>query len=174
MLTEIPYMRTVLILLALLLAGCSHKADYFQRVSKPEQVEVVKPRGTPAFFRDPAIPAEAGERVYQDFLRHYTVLGGFELFAIPQSPLYLAAAATDTDDSVDYGRRFYLLRMGPDTSISILSSGRGAQESWILRPTFFVGQGRALILAEMGYEYTYGVQVCEVRGDSLHDMGTLN
>jgi hypothetical protein len=167
-------MHFALILLTIMLAGYSQEGEYLQRVSKSGQVEVTRPGETQAFFRDPAIPAEAGERVYEYFQRHYTLLGGFELFAIPHTQLYLAAAATDTPETVDFGQRFYLLRIQPDSTIAVLSSGRGARESWILRPTFFLGQGRVLILAELGYEYTYGVQVCEVKGDSLLDLGTLN
>jgi hypothetical protein len=55
-----------------------------------------------------------------------------------------------------------------------LARTRGAADSYSLRPVVFTGGGRTLVLAEMATEYSWGVQVVEVAGKTLRQLGGID
>lgn len=73
----------------------------------------------------------------------------------------------------DYGRRLYLVRK-KDGSFEDIDRTGGAGDSYILRPNFFIGKGKILILAEIGTEYSWGLLVYEIVGKRLIYRGTLD
>lgn len=73
----------------------------------------------------------------------------------------------------NYGKRFFLIKEG-NQGFSLLSKSHGMMDSYILRPTFFTANRRAIILGDTGAEYSWGVVAFEVVNDKLKDLGTID
>lgn len=140
----------------------------------PELVEVVEEGAR--YRRDTRLGPEQAREVYRFFVR---TKPGLErpfpaLYAVPgASGLYLVTAAETVDRDRDYGMRVFLIRR-TRTGFELLDRTRGESDSYILKPTFFTGGGRVLVLAEIGTEYAWGLAAYEVAGSRLRDLGTID
>jgi hypothetical protein len=96
------------------------------------------------------------------------------IYRIPdRDRLFLVSALRDHRGEGDFGRRFFLLEEA-DGSLQRTFRGRGAGDSYSLDPTFYRGDGRVLILAEMGAEYSWGLWAYDLTGSTLRDLGPLD
>jgi hypothetical protein len=96
------------------------------------------------------------------------------IYAVPGMKGYFVVSSWDerfTDK--DYGRRLYLVRK-KGSGFEDVDRTAGAGDSYILTPAFFRGQGRILILAEIGTEYSWGLLVYEIIHKRLVFLGPLD
>ncbi len=95
-------------------------------------------------------------------------------YAVPGVKGYYVVSSYDEKTTAsDYGRRLYLVRKGRG-GFDMIDRTPGASDSYILKPVFFLGHGRMLILAEIGTEYSWGLQVYEIRNRRLTFLGFLD
>jgi hypothetical protein len=86
---------------------------------------------------------------------------------------FLVSSYADDHGFEDHGRRLFLLQED-DGGLKGIYRGRGMADSYILRPTFFTGPGKVLILAETGTEYSWGLQAYEFAGGTLVALDSLD
>jgi hypothetical protein len=95
-------------------------------------------------------------------------------YAVPGLKGYYVVSSYDEKTTADdYGRRLYLVRKGRG-GYEMIDRTPGASDSYILKPVFFLGHGRMLILAEIGTEYSWGLQAYEIRNRRLTYLGLLD
>ena len=85
---------------------------------------------------------------------------------------YLVSAHGEGNKN-DNGRRFFLLKLEND-KVDTLYIGKGAWDSYILRPIFYYGETKILILAELGTEYSWGLKTYEFHKEKLRYLGNID
>ena len=95
------------------------------------------------------------------------------IYKIPNISDYLLISTYDFTQNKNYGRKFILLK-NSNNVYKIISIQKSVGDSYILRPTFFIGQDTILILAETGAEYTWGIEAYEFKSYHLKHLGSLN
>jgi len=86
---------------------------------------------------------------------------------------YIVSSWEDGTTKEDYGRRLYLVQMKGKT-VKDIDRARGAGDSYVVRPVFFVAPGKLLILAEIGTEYSWGLLAYEITNRRLVSLGSLD
>jgi hypothetical protein len=96
------------------------------------------------------------------------------IYAIPGLQGYFLVSAGGRQVDTDYGWRFILLRSEGDDLVELFY-GRGAFDSYILDPYFYIGEKKILILAETGTEYTWGFEAYEfdIEGKTISYLDRL-
>jgi hypothetical protein len=119
------------------------------------------------------VDLDQARRIADHFFRRFGEDERPEVYGIPEAPgLFLVSASADHRGERDFGGRFYLVRDGTD-GVEELFRGRGAGDSYFLRPTFFFGEGRLLILAETGTEYTWGFDAYSLEDETMLELGGI-
>jgi hypothetical protein len=153
----------------------------FAPLAWPGQLERYEPARKDVQEEERAYAYDAGmlaedeaRRVAEHF---FQIFGDREfpfIYRIPdRDRLFLVSALRDHRGEGDFGRRFFLLEEA-DGSLQRTFRGRGAGDSYSLDPTFYRGDGRVLILAEMGAEYSWGLWAYDLTGSTLRDLGPLD
>jgi hypothetical protein len=96
------------------------------------------------------------------------------VYRVPGFPkLYAITADSPSASSTDYGLSLYIFEQKGEAFRQVFRS-RGMADSYILRPTFFLGQNRTLIMAETGDESgTWALDAFEVKDRKVAYLGTL-
>ena len=83
---------------------------------------------------------------------------------------YAVTASSRTED----GLALYVFEQKGETFREVFS-GRGADDSYFLRPTFFAGRDRTLIMTETGDESgTWGLDAYEITSEKVAYVGNLD
>jgi hypothetical protein len=96
------------------------------------------------------------------------------MYRVPQfRKLYAVTADVPLSSPDDNGICLYLFEQ-VGVSFRQIFRSKGMQDSYILRLTFFIGNGRTLIMGETGDESgTWGIEVFEVASGKASFLGTL-
>lgn len=137
------------------------------------EVRLVENRqGDKRYRYDDRVPAGEAKAL----LEHFSRLADDpvpSIYAVPGAKDYYVVSSWDNRSTgADFGRRLYLLRKGKE-GYEETGRSRGAGDSYILRPVFFTGRGRILVLAELGTEYSWGLMAFEITGNRLVELGPL-
>jgi len=97
------------------------------------------------------------------------------MYRVPKFPnLYVITADGPSALSTDYGLALYVFEQLGEVFKQLFRS-KGMNDSYILRPIFFVGQNRTLIMAETGDETgTWELHAFEVKDGKVAYVGTLD
>jgi hypothetical protein len=161
---------TIVFLVVLLIA--THLYAEELRYYEPELV--YREENEKYFRYDKSIPEEDARTVAEYIYRTYGEDEYPFIYTIPEQDGFYLASIGGEQVETDYGSRFILLRRDGDNFIELFYS-RGAMDSYILRPFFYIGDERILILAETGTEYTWGFSAYEFdnEGKSFGYLGGL-
>jgi hypothetical protein len=97
-----------------------------------------------------------------------------EIYVVPGlKDHYLVSAIEKPQSDKEFGRCLYLIKRTNHT-YELLAHTRGAQDSYILQPSIYCGNGKTIILAEVGAEESWGYEVYELIGKKLVSMGPLD
>ena len=88
--------------------------------------------------------------------------------------LILINAIDRNETSQDYGRRFYLLKKEKNGTYTILSKTKGVMDSWRLDPIFYFNSSKFYIASETGCEETSGLDIYEIKGNTITNIGNLD
>ena len=88
--------------------------------------------------------------------------------------LILINAIDRNETPQDYGRRFYLLKKEKDGTYKILSKTKGVMDSWRLDPIFYFNSSKFYIISEAGCEETWGLDIYEIKENTITNMGNLD
>jgi hypothetical protein len=137
------------------------------------QMEIVE-EGDRSFSYDIALVDRPSAEKVADYF--HVAFGSDEfpqVYSIPdRKGIYLVTAIKDHRGLTDFGRRFFLV-LDEDDGLRTVYRGRGVGDSYILRPTFFAEGDAALILAEVGFEYSSGLEAYALAGKTLRYLGSL-
>lgn len=95
------------------------------------------------------------------------------IYHLPNNPNRFVVSAWTQIQKEEPQRRLIVLSKDADGIREVYKSP-GAGDSWILKPTFFVGIDRVLILAELGAEEYYGLVAFELVRDKVTCLGRLD
>ncbi len=173
-----PYRTTIIaiLLLSVLAVALSRPPDCRagEATLRRQPVRLVEARqGDRRYWYDDRVPA-AEARALLDYFSRNADDPLPSIYAVPGSKGYCIVSSWDSKSgSADFGRRLYLVRK-TTAGYEEIDRTRGAADSYILRPVFFTGSGRVLILAEMGTEYSWGLMVYEIAQNRLKELGPLD
>ena len=159
------------------------KADYESGTAVSSQTElqaynpnltIVRESNRSFGYDSTVLDRELGEKVAEYF---YAEFGQDEfplVYRMPGQPdVYLVSAVNDHRGRTDFGRRFFLVHDEGETFRTVYR-GKGMSDSYILRPAFYTGDDKVLILAEVGTEYSWGLVAYELVGSTIEYLGPLN
>lgn len=92
---------------------------------------------------------------------------------VPGRPDRYLVTAPGPREGEEYGLRFFLVAVRPDTVIELARS-RGMWDSAWLEPVFFAHGECQYVLADTGSEESWGLEVFRLCGDTLHAMGRID
>jgi len=164
--------RAVLLLSAIAFSGVASGTGLCGELQRYEPSLVAV---SERFRYDPeTVELEQARRIAEHFFRRFGEEEQPVVYGIPEAPgLFLVSGSVDHRGERDFGARFYLVRDEGDGPRE-LYRGPGANDSWILRPTFFFGEDRLLILAETGAEYFWGLDAYSLENGTLVDLGSID
>lgn len=120
------------------------------------------------------IDRASAERVAEHFHAKFGQDESPHVYSIPgQESVYLVSAVKDHRGLEDFGWRF-LLVLDEGGGLRTIYRGKGMGDSYSLLPTFFADDDEALILAEIGAEYSWGLEAYALVGKTMRYLGPLD
>lgn len=147
-------------------------ADEFILQKQPMRLIEVE-QGDDRYWYDDRVP-EAEAKTLLAYFSKKTEHPVPSIYAVPGAKGYYVVSSYDRNGTdSDYGRRLYLVRKGKD-GFEDIDRTSGAADSYVLKPVFFTGRGKVLILAEIGTEYSWGLMVYAIAHKRLTFLGSLD
>lgn len=148
-------------------------ADAFTLQKQPMRLIEVE-QGDDRYWYDDRVPEAEAKALLAYFSKKTEHPVPLMVYAVPGAKGYYVVSSYDrTFTDSDYGRRLYLVRNGP-SGFEDIDRTPGAADSYVLKPVFFTGGGKILILAEVGTEYSWGVMVYEIANKRLTYLGNID